>query len=377
MLTWGLMLPSRTVTATALLACGVVTAQKPAITSIQAVDSPAPLVNPLLPSGPDPWITYRGGFYYFMCTTGSSLKIWKTRSLASLARAENKVVWHPPATGPHSRDIWAPELHFLRGRWYIYFAADAGTNATHRIWVMECDSDDPLTGEWRLRGKIADPSDRWAIDATVFEDGSRMFMIWSGWEGVVNGTQNLYIAELSNPWTIQGTRVKISSTEYPWEKVGDLVSRRDPEENPGVNPMDPPHVEVNEGPEVLRHGKNLFVVYSAGGCWTDSYSLGLLSATAGSDLLNPASWKKSSLPVFWQSPKAGAYGPGHASFFRSPDGTEDWMLYHANLRPAQGCGDHRAPRAQRFHWNPDGTPDFGRPIGIGMPIASPSGEPAR
>src|SRR5690349_16067199 len=99
--------------------------------------APAPLVNPLLASGPDPWVIYRDGFYYFMHTTGNGLTIWKTRNIEDLARAEKKVVWRAPESGPYSRDVWAPELHFLRGKWYIYFAADAGRNASHRIWVLE------------------------------------------------------------------------------------------------------------------------------------------------------------------------------------------------------------------------------------------------
>jgi len=355
-------------TAAVLMACAVARAQAP---------SGQTLVNPLLPSGPDPWITYRAGFYYLMHTTGNSLKIWKTRRIGELANAENKVVWRAPSTGPYSRDIWAPELHFLRGKWYIYFAADGGANASHRIWVIENASHDPLSGEWQMKGKAADASDRWAIDATVFEEGSRLYMVWSGWDAGANVAQNLYIAELSNPWTVKSERVKISSPEFPWEKVGDLTARRDPEENPGANLLDPPHVDVNEGPEILRHGQSIFIVYSAAGCWTDSYAMGILTAQAGSDLLNPASWKKSPVPVFWQSPKAGAYGPGHGSFFRSPDGAEDWMVYHANPGPGQGCGGQRSPRAQRFVWKADGTPDFERPIAIGAAITAPSGEPKR
>ena len=330
------------------------------------------LINPLLPSGPDPWITSRDGFYYFMHTTGNSLVVWKTRNVADLANAEKKVVWRAPAAGPYSRDIWAPELHYLRGKWYIYFAGDAGSNASHRIWAIENDSADPLEGEWRMKGKVADSTDRWAIDATVFEDHGRLFMVWSGWEADVNGAQHLYIAELSDPWTVKGNRVRISTPEFPWEKVGDLKPRRDPEENPGANRIDPLHVDVNEGPEILRHGDRIFLIYSAGGCWTDYYSMGMLSAESGTDLMNPSSWKKSPLPVFWQSPKAGAYGTGHGSFFRSPDGTEDWMLYHANPEPNQGCGGRRSPRAQRFTWNPDGTPNFGRPVAIGTAVEAPS-----
>ena len=334
----------------------------------------APLVNPLLPSGADPWVTTHDGFYYYMNTTGNSLAIRRVRNMADLAASEATVVWRPPANGPYSRDIWAPELHFLHGKWYIYFAADAGANASHRIWVLENDSADPRVGEWRMKGKVTDGTDRWAIDATVFEHASRLYMIWSGWEGEVNGAQNLYIAELADPWTVKGARVKLSTPEFPWEKVGDLKPRRESEENPGANRLDPLHVDVNEGPEILRHGDRIFLIYSAGGCWTDYYSLGMLSAAAGSDLLNAGSWKKSALPVFWQSPKAGAFGTGHGSFFQSADGKEDWMLYHANPESGQGCGRQRSPRAQRFTWRSDGTPDFGRPVPVGVEMARPGGQ---
>jgi GH43 family beta-xylosidase len=133
-------------------------------------------------------------------------------------------------------------------------------------------------------------------------------------------------------------------------------------------------VDVNEGPEILQHGGRIFLVYSAGGCWTDYYSLGMLTASASSDLLRPESWKKAPSPVFWLSPSAHAYGTGHNSFFQSPDGTEDWIVYHANAEAGQGCGGKRAPRAQRFTWNADGTPDFGRPVGVGVEMKAPSGE---
>lgn len=324
------------------------------------------LVNPLLPSGADPWSVYKDGFYYYMHTTGVNLTLWKTRSLADLRRAETKVIWTPPATGPYSKDIWAPEIHFLDGKWYVYFAADAGTNQTHRLWVIENASPDPMTGEWTLKGKLAARTDTWAIDGTVFEHRGRRYVAWSGWEGDVNGAQLIYIARMSNPWTIEGDRVLISTPTHPWEKVGDIPDWKVTD--------NPPHVDVNEGPQFLSRGDKVFIVYSASGCWTENYTLGMLTASADADLLDPKSWRKSPEPVFSSSADARAYGAGHNSFFKSPDGTEDWILYHANPGPGQGCGPKRSPRAHRFNWRADGTPDFGTPIKIGTPIRRPSGE---
>ncbi|HUK26471.1 MAG TPA: glycoside hydrolase family 43 protein [Terriglobales bacterium] len=322
--------------------------------------------NPLLPTGPDPWVEHKDGVYYYMNTTGVNLTLWKTHSMPALKSAEKRVVWIPPASGPYSHEIWAPEIHFLEGKWYIYFAADAATNISHRIWVVENASADPLQGTWTLKGKVSAPSDKWAIDPSVFEDRGKLYLIWSGWEEDENGTQSLYIARLKNPWTVEGVRGRISTPEYPWEKVGDVDAR--------VLPDSPPHIDVNEGPELLKHGDKLFLIYSASACWTDAYSLGMLTATSGTDLLNPSSWKKSPRPVFQQDPNAGVYAPGHNSFFKSPDGKQDWILYHANSAPGQGCGEHRSPRAQSFSWRQDGTPDFGRPLATDTRIPLPSGD---
>jgi GH43 family beta-xylosidase len=119
---------------------------------------------------------------------------------------------------------------------------------------------------------------------------------------------------------------------------------------------------------MLQYGTKIFLVYSASACWTDYYELGMLTAPSVTNLLDRASWSKSARPAFQPSPEAGVYATGHNSFFTSPDGKQDWILYHANSGPSQGCGAHRSPRAQPFTWNADGTPNFGKPIPADRPI---------
>lgn len=323
--------------------------------------SPSTFTNPLLPAGADPSVAYRHGFYYYMQTTSNNLTIWKTRDLTDLKDAEKKVVWTPPTDGADSHDIWAPELHFLSGKWYIYFAADAGSNQSHRIFVLENSSPDPLQGAWIFKGQLSDPTSKWAIDPSVFSNRGKLYLIWSGWQGNENGEQDIYIARLRNPWTIEGRRVRLSAPQFSWERFGDL-----PDGNP-------PHVNVNEGPEILEHKGKIFLIYSVSGCWTDHYALGMLTASSNSDLLNPASWTKTSQPVFSESPPAHAFGTGHNTFFQSPDGKQDWILYHANPEAGEGCSNLRSPRAQPFTWNADGRPNFGTPVPLETPIERPSG----
>jgi GH43 family beta-xylosidase len=316
--------------------------------------------NPLLPQGADPWCIYKDGYYYYTNSTQDNITLWKTKSIAKLPQAEKKVVFTPAAGTPYSKELWAPEIHFLQGKWYIYFAADSGKNIDHRMYVLENASPDPLQGEWVMKGKLITPEDKWSIDGTVFDHNGQLYMLWSGWEGNTNKQQDIYMAAMSNPWTISGKRVRLSAPTYDWETHGDLN-----------DPNDVPHVNVNEGPQILKHKDKLYLIYSASGCWTDFYSLGMLQTSINANIMDSAAWTKNATPVFTQSAENGVYAPGHNSFFVSPNGKQHWILYHANDKPGQGCGNFRSPRAQQFTWKKDGSPYFGKPVAAGKAIRVP------
>jgi GH43 family beta-xylosidase len=283
--------------------------------------------------------------------------------MSRLGQATAVTIFVPPSTGPNSRDLWAPELHRLDGRWYVYYAAGDGSStatdphASQRIFVLENAHADPTQGTWTDRGRLRSPDpDAWAIDGTVLEYGGQRYFVWSGRAFADDADQHLYVAKMANPWTLEAGRVLLSSADRGWERAG--------------------RVGVNEGPQVLRNAAGrVFLVYSANGCWTDDYALGMLALREGGDPLDTADWVKSDRPAFGRNPVGGAYGPGHNAFFRSPDGSQDWIVYHANSQPGQGCGDTRNVRMQPIRWRDDGTPDFGTPAPIGAPIPVPSGEP--
>lgn len=312
--------------------------------------------NPLLASAPDPWVVQRGDYYYYMHTLGNRIQIWKTTKMSQLASALTYTVFNAPATGINSRDVWAPEMFFLDNKWYIYYTASDGKDENHRMFVLENSNADPTTLNWVDKGQLqTEPSDLWSIDGTILERAGQLYFIWSGRPGAKTGnlTQNLYISKMQNPYTLTGATVMISAPTYAWERFG---------------------FGVNEGPEILKNkdGK-VFLIYSGSYCGDDNYSLGMLTLT-GADPLSPASWTKTATPVFSNSSVTGAYATGHNGFFKSKDGSEDWIIYHANSSPNQGCGGNRNVRMQKFTWTATGEPNFGTPVEIGKEVAVPKGE---
>jgi len=329
--------------------------------------------NPLFPKcGPDPWALFYNGNYYYMHTQGDCIKLWVTPDITDVRNAPCKTVYMP--TDPScSHDVWAPEIHRVDGKWYIYFAADDGNTDNHQMYVLENANEDPFEGEFVMKGRIStDPDNNWAIDGSVFELGGSLYMVWSGWQTrrVDTETQCIYIARMENPWTLSSERVLISKPELEWE-------RHWVNEN-GWTPSYT--IYVNEGPQPVLSpdGRYVHIAYSASGCWTPYYALGLLTASTDADLLNPESWKKSEEPVFRQKPEAGVYGTGHNSFFQSPDGKEYYILYHARSTETDpaGAGDTRSPRMQRIEWGEDGYPILGEPIKTDTLLPKPSGTPA-
>ncbi|WP_232625231.1 glycoside hydrolase family 43 protein [Pareuzebyella sediminis] len=324
--------------------------------------------NPLLDSGADPWTIYHQGNYYYIKSGDRAITLMRTPDITDLRNAEQKVIWRAPDSGDHSKNIWAPEIHYINDNWYIYVAADDGDNRNHRMFVLENTERNPFEGTFRMKSKLkTDAGDNWAIDGSIFRHRKQFYFIWSGWEQpkLEGGeeTQNIYIAKMSNPWTVSSDRVLLSTPEFDWERNWSY---------PGVWRPDAP-VYVNEGPQTLPHGDKLHIVYSASGCWTPYYALGLLTMNMDSDPMNKNSWTKAKEPLFRQSEENRVFGTGHSSFFKSPDGTEDWILYHANDTPTDGCGGKRSPRAQRISWTANDMPVLGEPYPTSRRLRKPSG----
>lgn len=337
--------------------------------SVAAPPERGTFMNPILPQSPDPWVFWDNGEYFYIRSQRDTLVLLRTKDVTALATATNKTIWTPKKPA-NARHLWAPEIHRIGGKWYVYYAADDGNTDNHQLYVLENESADPFAGEFVMKGRIStDPANNWAIDGTVFELAGKWYLLWSGWQTrrVDTETQCIYIARMKNPWTLDSERVLLSKPELEWER---RYINKD-----GSHPKYV--IYVNEGPQPLLSpdGRYIHVVYSASGCWTPHYALGMLTARTDADLLDPKSWKKSSQPVFQQSPANGVFGPGHNCFFKSPDGTEDYIFYHARdvENDPRGTRDTRSPRAQRFHWNREGYPVFGDPLPTSQPLSKPSG----
>jgi GH43 family beta-xylosidase len=315
---------------------------------------PKTFTNPII-NGSDPWIIQKDSLYYYLHTVGNRVTVWKTKAVSKLGIAASTEIFRAPAGTANAENVWAPELHFLDGKWYVYYTAGAGPDSTQRTWVLENSNAYPLSGTWVDKGRIyAADADFWAIDGTVLEYNGSRYFLWSGRPNLALQNQNIYIAKMTNPWTLESPAVMLTRPELLWELNGG---------------------PVNEAPQVLKNSNGkVFMIFSASGCWTDDYSLGVLSLRDGGNPLLPADWTKSQSPVFIKNPANNAFGPGHNAFFKSPDGTEDWMIYHANSSTGLGCGASRNIRIQSFSWNSDGTPNFAGPVKTGLSINVPSGE---
>lgn len=305
--------------------------------------------NPIVLQRADPWVIRRNGIYYF---TGSypeydRIGIRKAKNLNDLQAAEETYVWFKHNSGPMSKYIWAPELHYVNNAWYLYFAAAESEFEplglpTHRMFVLENVSEDPLSDNWVEKGQIVTPIDSFALDATTTVIEGTQYLIWAQKDPAIEGNSNLYIASMENPWTLASTPILLSKPEYDWECVD---------------------FKVNEGPAVLLHNQKIYLAYSASGTGVP-YAMGLLTADLGANLLDPQSWKKSAKPVFTTNIENGQYGPGHNSFTQNEDGTRDLMVYHArDYTRIEGdplFDPNRHARVGEITWTPEG-PDFGVP----------------
>jgi GH43 family beta-xylosidase len=310
-------------------------------------NSPAPADSPKftnpLNGGPDPWMLWHDGNYYLTTTQGDCIRMWKAPSLRELKSAPGTVVWRD-ADPSRSHGIWAPEFHFISNRWYMYYTAMAATkvDSTHRLHALESEGADPL-GPYHYKARLFVPAnDLYAIDGSAFQHpgNKRWYFVWAA-----QPRHRIRMAVMANPWTLEGASVEIPASGFGCE-------------------------EVREGPVVLRRYGKLFLTYSACDTGKPDYKIGMLIADERSDVMNPTNWVQHPNPIFERNDAAGVFGPGHHGFFQSPDGKEDWIVYHAKTSAAYTYAG-RTTRAQPFEWNAEGLPELGSPLSLSVEIAEP------
>ncbi len=311
------------------------------------------LCNPLIPTDSenkpaDPWVVYHEGYYYLcfgaVSSDGYGIYITKCESLFDLDNPIERVQVYKGTEDPLTSSSWyAPELHNVNGKWYVYSAPAIAADSTgsHSMYVLEYDGDSPLadgentkyTGLGFMTGLN---ENAWLnIDGTYFEYEGKDYFIWSD-QG------SLKIGELTDPTTVVNT-VTIAYPQYEWEKN---VS------------------SLNEGPAILEHNGDIFLSFSASDSQSDYYAIGIIEF-AGGDPLTASNWTKWSEPVLTQNKEEGIYGPGHNSFTKVlvNGNWVDYIVYHAHNKSVTDgevstAWNARTVMAQPFYWDTNGKPVF-------------------
>jgi len=299
--------------------------------------------NPLVEQRADPWVVKaEDGTYYFIATSPEydRIEVRKSNTIQGISTAEAKVIWQKHETGIMGHHIWAPELHKIDGKWYVYFAAGEAENIWNiRMYVLSTDSDDPTIGDWNEEGRIYTKNDSFSLDATTFDHNGKRYLIWAQKIREDENT-SLLMSEMASPTELIGPEIVITNPELEWERIG---------------------YKVNEGPAVIKKNGKIFVTYSASA--TDhNYCIGLLWADQNADLMDTTSWNKSQEPVFYTNEELKRYGPGHNSFTVAEDGKSDIMIYHArdykDLKGDPLTDPNRNTRARVITWSEEGFPNF-------------------
>lgn len=293
-----------------------------------------PYQNPIIPNSPanntwDPYVLRYDGYYYHCYATQKGVFISKSDTLWGIGEGEITMVYDCEAEGALP-DWFAPELHRIGDKWYIYASPDHG-NSLHVMTVLEGEGDTPIC-PYRYRGMMGGIENKWNLDGTVLRHEGKLYFVWSD-------CAHMYIAEMADPCAVKEPITVLNRPELPFEtRVGC----------------------VTEGPAVLYRNGLIHVVYSANDSKFDDYCLGLLTF-AGGDILDPAAWQKSPEAIFAQT--ADVHGPGHCSFTTVTEGGQevDYVVYHGN-RVAGSGWNGREVFIQPISWDERGCPLLGRPI---------------
>ena len=244
-----------------------------------------------------------GPGYYYVYSTDKAIYSEFALSPADFRFDCKNVIFRADHDSDCRLNIWAPELHRIDGKWYIYFCAWGTDETGRRLFVIS--GDDPMKPFGDRKRIGGNTGDIHGIDETVFEYKGKLYTAYSsndGWSPV----QRILFAEMESPTAMKNDKwVPISKPEYDWEQFGR---------------------PVNEGPVALKRNGRLYIIYSCSAADTDSYRLGVLEFTGG-NIMDPANWKKHPKSIL--TGMGEIQGTGHCTFTEDADG-ETWCVFHCN-----------------------------------------------
>ena len=247
------------------------------------------------------------------------------------------------------RYFWAPELHKINGDWYIFFTSSRSTDVWNiRPTIMRApgNTDPMVASNWSVLGYVnAAAGDTaaftsFSLDMTHFEANGKHYLVWAE----KPGSSDLRMAEIdpSDPTQLTTKSILLSTPNYAWERTTSQV--------------------INEGPAVIKSDDEVFVFFSASEV-NETYSIGMLRAPIGGDLMNPATWAKTGYPLLTSDDFGGQQnGPGHNSFTLDENGNPV-IVYHARPPVSEwipgadgGLNDpSRHARVKTVHFTADGS----------------------
>ncbi len=280
----------------------------------------------------DPSIVYHEGYYYYTYASGynggQGLWMAKAVNLCDIGKVEPVLIWSQKLTGQAKEmtALWAPQLYFMDGRWYIYAAAqtakDTATGADRRfpyVWVGQVDEP---TGPYEFFGCMEniDEDAYTYLSPRVIKHGGKWYMFMSGFytQSDTNPhTQRMRVCELETPTKMASKQIVISSPCYYYE----------------YDPADTAMLKgIMEGPYPFYTPKgDLYLLFAAGHTRTDYYATGIMrfNGTEKDSLLDASKWEKFPEPLQYANLNNFVYSPGALVVTTSPDGSRYYGVYHA------------------------------------------------
>ncbi len=274
-----------------------------------------------------------GAYYCYATSAPDGFKAWMSLDLVNWQESVTVYTRQPDSWGV--TNFWAPEVVFHAGRYLMQYTARWGENQSLRIGVAASDS--PLGPFRDIHNRPMFDLGYAAIDGHVLmDDDGRKFLYFSRdcSENIVDGRHesHLYVAELSNDLlTLKGAPVLLTRPEQAWElRSGD-------------------EWRWNEGPFVLKHAGQYYLMYSANCFATPEYAVGYAIAP---DPCGPFV-KAAHNPVLVAS-SPDISGPGHNSVTVAPDEQTLIIVYHIHTDPEHPGGD-RQVCIDRMGFREDGS----------------------